>query len=282
MQTIRNVTEMQQWSHQQHQAGHKIAFVPTMGALHAGHISLITYAHQHADKVVVSIFVNPLQFDNPEDLKKYPRGAEQDLLACEAEGVDVVFMPTVEEMYPDGYQTNVQVKEITQPLCGAARAGHFDGVATVVLKLFNMVQANCAVFGEKDFQQLAMIRRMVMDLNLPLEIIPHPIVREPDGLALSSRNQRLSETERQQALVLWKSIQQIQQKFADGERDVETLLAEAHAVFQTEPEVSLDYLEIRDATSLTSIDHITGPALLAMAAFVGSVRLIDNCVLSAR
>ncbi len=279
MKLIKTVSEMQAWSRELHAKGKKLSFVPTMGALHEGHISLINYAHEHAEQVVVSIFVNPLQFDNKEDLEKYPRGDQDDLLICEAERVDVIFMPSDGEMYPAGFQTNVQVKEITQSLCGAAREGHFDGVATVVLKLFNMVLPDSAVFGEKDFQQLAMIRRMVTDLNLPLEIISHPIVREQDGLALSSRNRRLSKEEREQGLVLYHSIQAVQEEFAKGERNVDRLLGAANHILNVAKGIKIDYAEIRDAGSLEEIKHVDQSTLYAVAAFVGPVRLIDNCIL---
>ncbi len=279
MEVIRTVAEMQSWSRETKSRDRKLGLVPTMGALHEGHVSLINYAHQHADQVVVSIFVNPLQFDNKEDLKEYPRGEADDLFICKAEGVDAVFIPSVAEMYPEGFQTNVQVKKVTKDLCGAARKGHFDGVATVVLKLFNMVLPDVAVFGEKDFQQLAMIRRMVMDLNLRIKIIPHPIVREPDGLALSSRNRRLNEVERQHALVLSRSTQAVQAAFNSGERNVERLLGAANQLLNGEKTVIMDYAAIRDAESLKKITTVESDAVYAVAAFVGPVRLIDNCVL---
>lgn len=279
MKVFRTISEMQNWSHGIRTAHKTLGFVPTMGALHEGHISLINCAREMTDKVVVSIFLNPIQFDNQEDLRTYPISEENDLLLCEAENVDAVFMPTYEKMYPEFYQTNIQVKEITKGLCGASREGHFDGVATVVLKLFNIIQPTHAIFGEKDYQQLVTIRRMVVDLNLPVEIVSRPTVREEDGLALSTRNQRLSKKERQHALALYRSIKAVQATFKNGERNADRLLGAANEILNDEAGIMIDYAEIRDAEFLHPISRVDKDAVYAVAVFVGLVRLIDNCVL---
>ena len=269
-------------------AGLRIALVPTMGALHAGHLSLVKEARERADCVVVSVFVNPTQFDDPSDLERYPRTLEADLAACRRSGVDVVFCPAVGELYPDGADTTVEVGALGLPLCGAARPGHFRGVTTVVAKLLHAVAPHVAVFGEKDYQQLAVIRRMVCDLLLEVEIVGAPTVREPDGLALSSRNARLDPEARAQAVALVRALDAAEAAVAAGERDAETLLALARAELDAAPRAAVDYLELCDPDSLEPAPAQLGaPALLAMAVFMepatGSdgdrVRLIDNRVL---
>ncbi|MEU7829410.1 MULTISPECIES: pantoate--beta-alanine ligase [unclassified Nonomuraea] len=254
-----------------------VALVPTMGALHEGHRSLIREARVRADHVVVSIFVNPLQFSPNEDFSRYPRTFDADLEACRAEGVDVVFAPSVDDMYPAGRQVSVQSGEMGTIVEGAVRPGHFDGVLTVVLKLFNLVQPDVAVFGQKDAQQLAMIRRMVADLDLPIDIVGAPTVREPDGLALSSRNRYLSADERQVALTLSRAL-----RAGAAESVPARIRAAALAVLEgAAPQLALDYLVLVDPATFAEVsESYRGEAVLAVAAKVGTTRLIDNAVLS--
>ena len=260
--------------------GRRIALVPTMGALHQGHLSLFDYARPRCDYLVVSIFVNPLQFDRQDDLDSYPRTWETDLEACRQHGVHTVYAPRAQAMYPEGYQTTVQVQEMTKGLCGAFRPGHFHGVTTVVLKLFNAVTPHFAVFGEKDFQQLRVIQRMVRDLDLGVEVIGRPTVREPDGLALSSRNQHLSERERQDALCLWRALRGAQERARSGETDVKVLVAAARAEVEATPGTRLEYLEVVDDESLEPLERLDRPARMCLAVWMGSTRLIDNVALS--
>jgi pantoate--beta-alanine ligase len=242
-------------------------------------VSLLDEARKHGDLLVLSIFVNPTQFGPKEDLSRYPRPLEADLEKARTAGVDLVFHPEPPEMYPDGYQTFVEVREIAQGLCGASRPGHFVGVATVVLKLLHIVQPHVAFFGEKDFQQLQVIRRMVRDLDLPVAIVGMPIVREADGLALSSRNVYLSPDERARALTLSRALFAARELHQTGERDPEALVAAARAILE-HAELRLDYLELRDAESLRPVEKpLARPAVLAVAAFVGATRLIDNVTL---
>jgi pantoate--beta-alanine ligase len=260
--------------------GRRIAVVPTMGALHEGHLSLLRTARARADIVILTIFVNPTQFGPNEDLAKYPRDEAGDLAKARACGIDLAFCPEVSAMYPAGAQTFVEVRELQKPMCGERRPGHFAGVATVVTKLFHVTLPHLAVFGEKDFQQLAIIRRMVRDLDFGIEIVGVPIVREADGLALSSRNAYLSADERRAALSLSKGLAAAEAKFTAGERDVAALLAAARAPIDAEPVMRVDYIELRDADDLTPIDKVTRRAVLAVAAFAGTTRLIDNRVLA--
>lgn len=255
--------------------GKRIGFVPTMGYLHEGHLSLIQIAKKDCDIVGASIFVNPTQFGPNEDLSRYPRDEKGDFEKLTSVDCDFVFFPTPENMYPEGFQTNVSLGEITQGLCGAHRPGHFDGVATVVLKLFNIVQPHLAVFGEKDYQQLAVIRKMVEDLNLPVEIKGAPTARSPEGLALSSRNVYLSPEEKQQALRLYQSIQLIQGLFERGEKNSAKLLSEARKLFDG-ISAQIDYLEIVDAQTLKKLEVIDRPARYLVAVKLGKTRLIDN------
>jgi pantoate--beta-alanine ligase len=290
MQVIRSIRELQARADTERAAGRRLALVPTMGALHAGHVSLIEVAREHADQVWVSIFVNPTQFDDPADLEAYPRTWESDLEACRAAGVAVVFAPVAREMYPEGADTAVEVGELSKPLCGAARAGHFRGVTTVVTKLLLAAKPHAAVFGQKDFQQLAVIRRMVRDLNLDVEIIGGPTVREADGLALSSRNRRLDPEARRQALVLSRALDTAEDAVAAGERDGERLLALVREEIAKAPRARIDYAELRDPDSLARAPGLLKePTLLALAVFLDptpveppageGVRLIDNRVL---
>jgi len=280
MKTWTTIEEMRRASRAARQAGKRVGFVPTMGALHEGHLSLVRAAKARCDVVAVSIFVNPLQFGPNEDLAKYPRTFERDQTLLEKEGVDSLFVPAVEEMYPAGAVTYVTVEGLSEKLCGKSRPGHFRGVTTVVAKLFHVVEPDFAFFGQKDAAQAAIIRRMVRDLNLPVEIVVCPIVREPDGLAMSSRNAYLDPNQRQMALVLYRSLTAIKQLFEKGERSAANLIETGKQVFASEPAVRLDYLEVVDPNTLDPVTEMSHPALVAVAAFVGKTRLIDNIVLS--
>jgi pantoate--beta-alanine ligase len=282
---IETVRALQARADAERAAGRRIALGPTMGALHAGHLALVDEARRRAQFVVVSIFVNPAQFNSPADLAAYPRTLEADLAACASRGVDAVFLPRAEELYPPGHQTWIEVTELAKPLCGAARPGHFRGVATVVAKLLIAAKPHVAVFGAKDFQQLALIRRLVRDLGLDVEIVGHETVREPDGLALSSRNVHLTRETRAQALALSRALAAAQRAVDAGERSraaVEALVARA---IGAAPLAKIDYAELRDPETLAPApERLAGPALLALAVFFpkaagDSVRLIDNCVL---
>jgi len=260
--------------------GRRIVVVPTMGALHDGHVALLRAARGKADVVILTIFVNPTQFGPQEDLSRYPRDEAGDVAKARAAGIDLAFCPDAAAMYPPGSQTFVEVRALQQPLCGASRPGHFAGVATVVTKLFHLTQPHVAVFGEKDYQQLAIIRRMVRDLDLGIEIASVPIVREADGLALSSRNAYLSPAQRRSALSLSAGLAAAQAAFAAGERRAAALVAAARAPIAAAPDTRIDYVELRDADELTPLDEVAArPAVLAIAAFVGTTRLIDNRVL---
>lgn len=260
--------------------GLRLGLVPTMGALHEGHLSLVRTAKQQCDAVVVSIFVNPLQFAPNEDLANYPRTLERDCESLNKEGVDFVFAPSVEEMYPEQAVTYVTVEDLSEKLCGRSRPGHFRGVTTVVSKLFHIVEPDLAFFGQKDAAQAAIIRRMVRDLNFPVEIIVCPIVRDADGLALSSRNAYLNPQERRSALVLYRALQEVRRRFEQGERSVARLIETGANVLAQEPGVRPDYLEIVDPDTLDSLREIENAALVAVAAFLGNTRLIDNVLLT--
>ena len=270
---------MQQSALSLRREGRRIAFVPTMGFLHEGHASLLREGRQRGDVLVLSIFVNPIQFGPNEDLDSYPRNLEGDCAIARACGVDIVFTPTAAGMYPPGFQTAIRVPELALPLCGASRPGHFDGVATVVAKLFNIVQPDVALFGRKDFQQLAIIRRMALDLSLPVEIIGMPIVREADGLAMSSRNSYLSPDQRQSALCLSRAIRLVRERYAAGERQAARLIEAARGLIQAEPAATIDYLELRDAATLETATDVSDTTLLALAVRIGTTRLIDNTLL---
>ncbi len=257
----------------------KTGLVPTMGYLHEGHLSLVRRARQECDSVVVSIFVNPTQFAPTEDLSSYPRDLERDLRLLSAEGVDLVWTPSAEVMYPSGYQTWVQVEALTEPLEGAMRPGHFRGVTTVVAKLFNAVQPERAYFGQKDAQQAAVIRRMVQDLNFPLEVVICPTVREPDGLAMSSRNTYLDPEQRKAATVLFRALSAARSAYEDGERSGETLRQVMAETINAEPLARLQYVSCADFETLREVDEIEGKTLLSMAVYIGKTRLIDNFIL---
>ncbi|HWR51437.1 MAG TPA: pantoate--beta-alanine ligase [Bryobacteraceae bacterium] len=257
-------------------AGETIGFVPTMGALHAGHAALIDQARAGADFLIVSIFVNPLQFDREDDYQRYAKNLPADAALCESRGVDAIFAPEAAEMYPGSQRTHVDVERVTDRLCGQFRPGHFRGVSTVVTKLFNIVQPDKAYFGEKDAQQLAVVRRMAADLNMPVEIVPVPTVREADGLALSSRNVRLTAEERRAAPALYRALLAVANAIEGGACDPERAKAEGLAVLAGEPLIRSEYLEIVDVEDMQPVASVRGPVLVAGAAWVGSTRLIDN------
>lgn len=279
MKIIATISEMQQTALALKQAGKRIVFVPTMGYLHEGHASLLRAGRVRGDVLVLSIFVNPIQFGPNEDLERYPRNLDGDCAMAAACGTDLVFTPTAAEMYPAGFQTSIRVKELSLPLCGGSRPGHFDGVATVVNKLFNIVQPDVALFGTKDFQQLAVIRRMVQDLSQPVEVVGLPIIREADGLAMSSRNAYLSPSERQSALCLSRAIRLVRERYNAGERAAAILLAAARELILAEPAAAIDYLEFRDASTLETVTTVSDTTLMAVAVKIGSTRLIDNTLL---
>jgi pantoate--beta-alanine ligase len=264
-------------------SGKRLGLVPTMGALHEGHLSLVRAAKAQCDAVAVSIFVNPTQFGPKEDLAKYPRPFDRDCQLLEKEGVEIVFAPAVEEIYPKSNSnaegTWVVVEGLSEKLDGRSRPGHFRGVTTIVSKLFNILEPDAAFFGQKDAAQLAVIRRMVRDLNFAVEIVACPIVREPDGLAMSSRNAYLDREERSCALVLQRSLQETRQRFQAGERIAANLISAAKEVIRRKPQVTLDYFEIVDPETLDPVERISKETLVAVAAYVGSTRLIDNVVL---
>ena len=271
---------MAAWSREARKAGETIAFVPTMGYLHEGHLSLMREARTRADRLVVSIFVNPLQFGEHEDLDTYPRDVEGDAAKCREVGADVLFFPTTASMYPPGHQTRVVAGPLAGPLCGASRPGHFDGVVTVVLLLFQIVRPHVAAFGRKDFQQFAVLSRMVRDLHLEVEMLGLPIVREADGLAMSSRNAYLSPEERTQAVSLSRALRSAEKSYGEGERDPVVLKAHIRDAIESQPLARVDYVEVLDAEELTSPAAPIGrPVVAAVAVFFGRTRLIDNTVL---
>jgi pantoate--beta-alanine ligase len=279
MQLVLSVEEMQDIADHLRKEGKRIGFVPTMGYLHEGHLSLVRNVKNRCDRVVVSIFVNPTQFGPGEDFERYPRDEEGDKAKLEREGVDFLFTPGKSEMYPSGYQTYVEVPEVSKGLCGEFRPGHFRGVATVVLKLFNIVKPHVAIFGEKDYQQLMVIKRMVKDLNLNIEIIPGTLMREKNGIAMSSRNTYLSPADREKARWIFRSLQKAKELFDSGERRVPSIVQTVEDVLRSKAGVAVQYVEIRDAETLEKIDRINGPAVIAIAVMAGSVRLIDNMII---
>jgi pantoate--beta-alanine ligase len=262
-------------------AGGRIGFVPTMGALHVGHVSLIDAAAKDCDFVVVSIFVNPAQFGPGEDFQKYPRPIEADLEICRKAGVDVVFAPTPKEMYPAENLSWVNVEKLTEPLCGRSRPGHFRGVATVCAKLFSIVAPDVAYFGQKDAQQVIVIKRMVEDLNMPLEIVVCPTVREPNGLAVSSRNQYLSEQQKKDAASIYRSLQECRRMIDAGVTETQEIIAEMRKILQQVPSMEIEYVSIVDAGTLESIENIAGTVLAAVAVKMPPARLIDNILVDA-
>ena len=261
--------------------GNKIGLVPTMGALHIGHICLIEKAVKGSDFVVVSIFVNPTQFGPGEDFEKYPRSFESDLEICRKAGVDIVFAPSPQEMYKKENLTWVNVEKLTEPLCGRSRPRHFRGVTTVCAKLFNIVEPDVAYFGQKDAQQAIVIKRMVADLNMPLEIVVCPTVREPDGLAVSSRNKYLSEQQRKDATCIYKSLKKCESLVEAGTTDSKTIIGEMKQILNQVSSIEIEYISIVDAESLQELERIAGKALAAVAVKIGSARLIDNIIVDA-
>jgi pantoate--beta-alanine ligase len=274
-----SIDEMRSASRAARQSGRRLGLVPTMGALHEGHLSLVRAARSSAEIVAASIFVNPTQFGPNEDLAKYPRSFERDRDLLQSEGVELLFAPYVEEMYPAGAVTWVTVEELSNKLDGRSRPGHFRGVTTVVSKLFHIVEPDVAFFGQKDAAQVAIIRRMVRDLNLPVHITVCPIVREPDGLAMSSRNAYLDPEQRKEALVLQRSLLVVQQLIEQGENSADNLIVAGRQEFADKPSVRLDYFEIVNPDTLDPIQAIEDHALIAVAAYVGSTRLIDNLLI---
>ena len=277
MQVITNPKQMQNLMLSLKRQGKKIGFVPTMGYLHEGHLSLIRCSKKENDITVVSIFVNPLQFGANEDFGRYPRDFERDKSLCEKENVDFIFYPNYEEMYPEGFQTYVEVVELSKGLCGDFRAGHFKGVATVVAKLFNIVCPDNAYFGKKDFQQLKVIQRMIEDLNFPIKVVGCPVVREPDGLAMSSRNKYLSDEERGSALYISKALFEAKKMFEDGITDANLIKERVKQIIsQAKHLKEIQYVEIIDSNTLKPVDDVKKSDVLAVAAFIGNTRLIDN------
>ncbi|MGZ3593710.1 MAG: pantoate--beta-alanine ligase [Syntrophales bacterium] len=282
MKIIGSIREMQVFSESARNSGQKISFVPTMGYFHDGHLSLMREGRQRADCLAISIYVNPTQFGPSEDFEKYPRDFDRDKGLAGDVGVDVIFYPENKEMYPEHYQTYVNVENVTENLCGMSRPRHFRGVTTVCAKLFNIVKPHYAIFGEKDFQQLAAIKRMVLDLNMDLDIIGMPIVRESDGLAMSSRNVYLKADERKAALSLSRSLNIAKDMYDRGERDVAAILAEVRKYIERHPHANIDYTKICDTTTLKDVKRIEGESVLALAVKISKTRLIDNYVFGER
>jgi len=275
---VRTIDEMKQISRKAREEGKVICLVPTMGYFHEGHLSLMRRARQECDLVVVSLFVNPIQFGPQDDFRSYPRDEKRDAEMAEKEGMDVLFIPSVSEMYPEGYSTYVEVQRLTEGLCGRFRPGHFRGVTTVVLKLFNIVNPHKAYFGEKDYQQLKVIEKMARDLNLDVEIVPCPTVREEDGLAMSSRNSYLSEEERRSATVIYKALIEAKRLYENGERDAKKLESKAREILMSEKLVrKIDYVEVVHPETLEELEIVgEDGAVLAVAVWIGRARLIDN------
>jgi pantoate--beta-alanine ligase len=278
MYVAKTIVQMKQYVAEARRKGQTVGLVPTMGALHAGHVSLIQAAAAACDFVVVSIFVNPTQFGPGEDFERYPRPIEKDVAICEQHGADVVFAPGTSEMYPRLQTAWVDVEKLTDGLCGRSRPGHFRGVTTVCTKLFNIVGCDMAFFGQKDAQQAAVIRRMVANLNMPLKIVVCPTVREPDGLAMSSRNQYLSPQHRKDATIIYKAIQRGQEMVLAGTVEASRVIDQMKATLAQVPAMQSEYVSIVDAETLEQIDSLRGRVLIAIAARIGSTRLIDNAV----
>ena len=278
MRIVTEIEAMRDISSQARREGKRVVLVPTMGYLHEGHVALLKRGRGLGDLLVMSIFVNPIQFGPSEDFATYPSDIEGDMKEAERAGVDVVFKPDQEAFYPEGFQTFVEVRRLQRNLCGLFRPGHFVGVATVVLKLFNIVRPNVAVFGEKDYQQLAVIRQMVSDLHLDVEVEGHPIIREPDGLAMSSRNSCLTPRERISALSIHRALRRGRELFEDGESEATVVIEGMKEALSREPTVAVEYVKVCDCETLEDIDEMREGALLAVAARIGRTRLIDNTV----
>ena len=281
MKLVDSISRMSTFAKMLKKEGKSIGFVPTMGYLHNGHMSLVNAAKKHTDVVVMSIFVNPIQFGPKEDFERYPRDLKRDEQLASEAGVDVIFYPSAKEMYPEGYATFVNVERLTDGLCGASRPGHFRGVTTVVVKLFGIVKPDVAYFGQKDAQQAAVIRKMAQDLNMGVEVKIMPIVREKDGLAMSSRNTYLSELERKDALGLYQSLKKAESLVTGGETDAKRIIKIMKEAIAARPAVKIEYISIVDAKELVELETITKEALIAVAARVGKTRLIDNIIVKA-
>ena len=277
---MRSIDAMRSYSSSLRQSGKTIAFVPTMGFLHEGHLSLMKKGRELADRIVVSIFVNPTQFGPGEDLAAYPKDEARDLEMAEATGVDAVFIPDAKQMYPEGFQTTISLKALPAHLCGLSRPVHFAGVATVVAKLLGIVRPHLAVFGEKDYQQLLVVRQMVRDLELNVDIIGAPIVREADGLAMSSRNMYLADDQRKAACSLYQALTESKKRVKAGETSADIIIASAEALIQAHPDTRIDYIAVCDPETLDAVTVIDGPVLMALAVKVGRARLIDNMILT--
>ena len=280
MEIITTIEGMRQSVRNEKRRGRTIGLVPTMGFLHEGHLSLVRISRAEADVTVVSLFVNPIQFGPKEDLKTYPRDFERDAAMLRAEGADYLFAPTDEDMYPREHRTFVEVRDLQDRLCGRTRPGHFRGVCTVVLKLFDLVEPDCAVFGQKDAQQALILKRMVADLNVPVRMIIAPIIREPDGLAMSSRNTYLNPEERRAALVLSRSLAEARAMIDGGERDAVRIISRMRVLIEAEPAARIDYVEAVDPDELTPVAGLRDGTLIALAVFIGRTRLIDNLIVS--
>ena len=278
MKLVDSIQRMSTLTKMYRKEGKSIGFVPTMGYLHEGHLSLIRTAKKHTDVVVTSIFVNPIQFSPSEDLEKYPRDLKRDEGLARSAGADIVFCPSAKEMYPEGYATYVNIEGLTDTLCGASRPGHFKGVTTVVAKLFGIIKPDIAYFGQKDAQQAVVIRKMAEDLNMGLEVKVLPIIREEDGLAMSSRNVYLSTDDRRQATVLYRSLQDAEAAIKKGERDPKKIVKMMSDMISHVPTSKIDYISIVDTKNLKSVDKIDGETLIALAVFIGKTRLIDNVI----
>ena len=278
MQSIESISEMKAWSRARRRDGESIGLVPTMGFLHAGHMSLVEASLRRCDRTVVSIFVNPIQFGPGEDFDTYPRDLERDRRLLESAGVDVLFVPRREVLYPPGFATRVRVERLTDSLCGKSRPGFFEGVATVVLKLFHCVEPDRAFFGEKDRQQLEVVRALVRDLNLDIDIVGLPIVREPDGLAQSSRNAYLEPGQRQAARSLFRALESGRELIRRGERSAEAVRRHMQQIIETQPGARIDYVSVCDPRDFAEQETINGRAVLALAVHIGNARLIDNCL----
>jgi pantoate--beta-alanine ligase len=279
--TITSIAEMRDRARALRAEGRRVGFVPTMGYLHEGHLSLVRTAAERSDVVVVSVFVNPTQFGPSEDFDRYPRNLDRDSALLSGAGCDILFAPTPEEMYPARYATVVHVQRLSEKLCGAFRPGHFDGVSTIVAKLFEIVRPTLAVFGQKDAQQAAIIERMVTDLNMDVEIVRAPTVREPDGLAMSSRNSYLTDGERRDASVLHRALERGRTLYEEGERDAAKVLDEMRALIESRPAAEIQYVAAVDSRTLDDVEVLGRGTMLALAVFFGSTRLIDNVVLGA-
>ena len=280
MKTVDNISRMSTLVKMLKKEAKSVGFVPTMGYLHEGHMSLVNAAKKHTDVVVMSIFVNPLQFGPKEDLEKYPRDLKRDEEMARAAGVDILFYPSVKDMYPEGYATYVDVKGLSEVLCGASRPGHFRGVATVVAKLFGIVKPAIAYFGQKDAQQAIIIKKMVEDLNMDVEVKLMPVVREKDGLAKSSRNIYLSESERRDASVLYQALQKAESLIKQGERDSKKIVKSMEEMIGQKPTAKIGYISIMDAKRLKELNAVSGETLIALAVHIGHTRLIDNVIVN--